>query len=245
MTGLPLVARSSTTTADPMGHIWIRHSRAGWSSRQSSVSASEEYCRCGRRTCTRPPPARFQSLLKRVWVGAAPVLCLHSRGTASRSTRQASGSHRRDARSPAALLLMPSTGPFVIFVSRYARMPSACFRIVRPSFTNGVRRDRAAHSSHSSRSAGEARGSALLLAADGGCGHPGRGDPARRQADEGAPSDDGRREECGVRADDRLLGRAQKESREVARRRRAGGYVPQPAGGGSPDEPPRADLSCK
>ena len=36
--------------------------------------------------------------------------------------------------------------------------------------------------------AGEARGSALLLAADGGCGHPGRGDPARRQADEGAPS---------------------------------------------------------
>ena len=53
------------------------------------------------------------------------------------------------------------------------------------------------------------------------------------------------REECGVRADDRLLGRAQKESREVARRCRAGGYVPQPAGGGSPDEPPRADLSCK
>ena len=63
--------------------------------------------------------------------------------------------------------------------------------------------------------------------------------PPERQADEGAPSDDGRREECGVRADDRLLGRAQKESREVARRRRAGGYVPQPAGGGSPDEPPR------
>ena len=42
------------------------------------------------------------SLLKCVWVAAAPVLCLHSRGTASRSTRQASGSHRRDARSPAA-----------------------------------------------------------------------------------------------------------------------------------------------
>ena len=38
---------------------------------------------------------------------------------------------------------------------------------------------------------------------------------------------------------DRLLGRAQKESREVARLRCAGGYVPHPAGGGSPDEPPR------
>ena len=44
----------------------------------------------------------MMSLLKCVWVAAAPVLCLHSRGTASRSTRQASGSHRRDARSPAA-----------------------------------------------------------------------------------------------------------------------------------------------
>ena len=44
----------------------------------------------------------FQSLLKCVWVAAAPVLCLHSRGTASRSTRRASGSHRRDARLPAA-----------------------------------------------------------------------------------------------------------------------------------------------
>ena len=44
----------------------------------------------------------FPSLLKCVWVEAAPVLCLHSRGTASRSTRRASGSHRRDARSPAA-----------------------------------------------------------------------------------------------------------------------------------------------
>ena len=75
--------------------------------------------------------------------------------------------------------------------------------------------------------AGEARGSALLLAADGGCGHPGRGDPARRQADEEAPTDDGRREECGVRADESLLGRAQKESREVARRGRDE-YVPRP-----------------
>ena len=37
-------------------------------------------------------------------------------------------------------------------------MPSACFRIVRPSFTNGVRRDRAAHSSHSSSSAGASSG---------------------------------------------------------------------------------------
>ena len=45
---------------------------------------------------------RLVSLLKCVWVAAAPVLCLHSRGTASRSTRRASGSHRRDARSPAA-----------------------------------------------------------------------------------------------------------------------------------------------
>ena len=33
------------------------------------------------------------------------------------------------------LLLVPSTGPFVTRVSRYARMPSACFRIVRSSFT--------------------------------------------------------------------------------------------------------------
>ena len=47
-------------------------------------------------------PALLLSLLKCVWVAAAPVLCLHSRGTASRSTRRASGSHRRDARSPAA-----------------------------------------------------------------------------------------------------------------------------------------------
>ena len=46
--------------------------------------------------------ALLRSLLKCVWVAAAPVLCLHSRGTASRSTRRASGSHRRDARSPAA-----------------------------------------------------------------------------------------------------------------------------------------------
>ena len=64
---------------------------------------------------------------------------------------------------------------------------------------------------------GEARGSALLLAAASGCGHPGRGDRVRRQADEEAPTDDGRREEGGFRADDSLLGRAQKESREVAR----------------------------
>ena len=74
---------------------------------------------------------------------------------------------------------------------------------------------------------GEARGSALLLAAAGGCGHPGRGDRVRRQADEEAPTDDGRREEGGFRADDSLLGRAQKESREVARRGR-GEYVPRP-----------------
>ena len=74
---------------------------------------------------------------------------------------------------------------------------------------------------------GETRGSALLLAAAGGCGHPGRGDRVRRQADEEAPTDDGRREEGGFRADDSLLGRAQKESREVARRGR-GEYVPRP-----------------
>ena len=75
------------------------------------------------------------------------------------------------------------------------------------------------------RPAGEARGSALLLAAAGGCGHPGRGDRVRRQADEEAPTDDGRREDGGFRADDSLLGRAQKESREVARRGRDE-YVP-------------------
>ena len=70
---------------------------------------------------------------------------------------------------------------------------------------------------------GEARGSALLLAADGGCGHPGRGDPARRQADEGAPSDDGRREEGGVRADVPSIGpsaeRKPRSSPPPARRR--------------------------
>ena len=33
------------------------------------------------------------------------------------------------------LLLTPSAGPFVTRVSRQARMPSACFRIVRSSFT--------------------------------------------------------------------------------------------------------------
>ena len=47
---------------------------------------------------------------------------------------------------------------------------------------------------------GEARGSALLLAAASGCGHPGRGDRVRRQADEEAPTDDGRRKKA--RADD-------------------------------------------
>ena len=88
------------------------------------------------------------------------------------------------------------------------------------------------------RPAGEARGSALLLAADGGCGHPGRGDPARRQADEEAPYDVGRREECGVRADDRLLGRAQKESCEVARLRRAG-VTAAPAGACGTEAPRR------
>ena len=70
---------------------------------------------------------------------------------------------------------------------------------------------------------GEARGSALLLAAAGGCGHPGRGDRVRRHADDEAPSDDGQREEGGVRADEHLLGRAQKERREVARRLAATG----------------------
>ena len=65
---------------------------------------------------------------------------------------------------------------------------------------------------------GEVRGSALLLAAAGGCGHPGRGDRVRRHADEEAPFDDGQREKGGVRTDDSLLGRAQKDSREVARR---------------------------
>ena len=52
---------------------------------------------------------------------------------------------------------------------------------------------------------GEARGSALLLAAAGGCRHPGSGDRVRRHTDEEAPSDDGRREGGGVRADESLL----------------------------------------
>ena len=38
---------------------------------------------------------------------------------------------------------------------------------------------------------GASRGSALLFAAAGGYGHPGRGDRVRRHADEEAPSDDG------------------------------------------------------
>ena len=57
----------------------------------------------------------------------------------------------------------------------------------------------------------EALRSALLLAAAGGCGHPCRGDRVRRHADEEAPFDDS------------LLGRAPKESREVARRLAATG----------------------
>ena len=77
---------------------------------------------------------------------------------------------------------------------------------------------------------GEARGSALLLAAAGVCGHPCRGDRVRRHADEEASSDDGQREEGGVRADESLLGRAQKASREVALRRSASAR-PWPAGG--------------
>ena len=64
---------------------------------------------------------------------------------------------------------------------------------------------------------GEASGSALLRAAAGGCGHPCRGDRVRRHTGEEAPSDDGQREGGGVRADESLLGRAQKESRDVAR----------------------------
>ena len=61
---------------------------------------------------------------------------------------------------------------------------------------------------------------ALLLAAGRGCGHHSRGDRVRRQADEEAPSDDGQRKAGGFGADESLLGRAQKESREVARRGR-------------------------
>ena len=45
--------------------------------------------------------------------------------------------------------------------------------------------------------------------------------PPDAKADEEAPGDVGRRVECGVRAEESLLGRAQKESREVARRRPA------------------------
>ena len=61
---------------------------------------------------------------------------------------------------------------------------------------------------------------ALLLAAGRGCGHHSRGDRVRRQADEEAPSDDGQRKAGGFGAAESLLGRAQKESRDVARRGR-------------------------
>ena len=90
---------------------------------------------------------------------------------------------------------------------------------------------------------GEARGSGLLLAAAGGCGHPGRGDRVRRHADEEAPSDDGQREEGGVRADEHLLGRAQKECREVARRLAATGTCRRrPAA--APRQAPRPRGRC-
>ena len=67
--------------------------------------------------------------------------------------------------------------------------------------------------------------------------YPGPGDRGRRQADEEAPSDDGQREGGGVRADESLLGRAQKERREVARRLVATGTLPPPASSGSPIRP--------
>ena len=63
--------------------------------------------------------------------------------------------------------------------------------------------------------ASDATPATLLLAAAGGCGHPCRGDRVR--TGEEAPADDGQREGGGVRADESLLGRAQKESCEVAR----------------------------
>ena len=75
---------------------------------------------------------------------------------------------------------------------------------------------------------GEARGSALLLAAASGCGHPGSGDRVRRHTEEEAPSDDGQRQGGGVRADESLLGRAQKVKPRSS---------PPPAAGGSPGEP--------
>ena len=69
--------------------------------RESLVLALHWYRHCNTNSSGNQG-ALILSLLKCVWVAAAPVLCLHSRGTASRSTRRASGSHRRDARSPAA-----------------------------------------------------------------------------------------------------------------------------------------------
>ena len=85
---------------------------------------------------------------------------------------------------------------------------------------------------------GAARGSTLFRAAAGGCGHPGRGDRVRRHADEEAPSDDGQREGGGVRANASLLGRTQKEGREVARRLAATGTCHRLATG-LPEKPPR------
>ena len=92
---------------------------------------------------------------------------------------------------------------------------------------------------------GEARGSALLLAAAGGCGHPGRGDRVRRHADDEAPSDDGQRDEGGVRADEHLLGRAQKERPRSGPPPGRDGYVPPPASGGSPTSPASARAVCR
>ena len=67
-------------------------------------------------------------------------------------------------------------------------------------------------------------GSALLLAAAGGCRHPGSGDRVRRHPDEEAPSDDDHREGGGVRADESLLGpRAERKPRS-SRPPAAGGF---------------------
>ena len=189
---------------------------------QSSVSAA------GLLRLDRPLPPTRQS-----WIAPAPSGRRTNRWVRMEPTGTRSG------RSPERVerrTIQPPGKPMSVIAQAIADRQSEIERL-QVEIDQGVERSR--QDPRDLRPAGEARGSALLLAADGGCGHPGRGDPARRQADEEAPYDVGRREECGVRADDRLLGRAQKESREVARLRRAGGYVPHPAGGGSPDEPPR------
>ena len=94
---------------------------------------------------------------KCVWVAGRQFYASHSRGTASTSTRRASGSH--GAMRGHSQLVVDALHRIVRQLRVQVRQDAlACCRIVRPSFRNGIGRDRAAHFSHSSSSAGASSG---------------------------------------------------------------------------------------